>query len=238
MITNQQIKLIQSLKMKKKREELGLFVVEGKKLVDELIHSSFEIESIYHTNDCKFEHKKAILVHKKELDRISQFKTNNDALAIVKCKSKNVSRNPNGLSLVLDSINDPGNLGTIIRTADWFNISTIYCSENTVDSYNHKVIQASMGSIFRVDVIYTNLTELLKIFKGKVYGAMLNGNNIYKENLEKNALVVIGSESHGISEEIMPYITNPITIKSFGKAESLNAAVATSIICSEFKRNS
>lgn len=235
MITRNQIKLIQSLKLKKNREQLGLFVVEGKKMIEELIASDFEVEQIYHSNEFEITHEKAIQISSKDLERISFLSSNNNVLALVKIKESSAKTNPNELTLVLDSISDPGNLGTIIRTADWFGVEQILCSENTVDVYNPKVIQASMGSLFRVAVKYVDLKSELDNFKGKIYGAYLDGNSIYKEKFD-NGILIIGSESHGISKDLENYVTNKVTIPKYGNAESLNAAVATAIILSEFKR--
>ncbi|MFP5471113.1 MAG: TrmH family RNA methyltransferase [Bacteroidia bacterium] len=236
MITRNQIKLIQSLKLKKNREEHHLFVVEGKKMVDELINSDFEIEQIYHTQDVAISHKKAIQISKKDLERISFLSSNNEVLALVNIKKSSAKIKPNEITIALDAISDPGNLGTIIRTADWFGVKHIICSENTVDVYNPKVIQASMGSLFRVNVNYVDLEQTLKSFKGNIYGSYLKGNNLYKEKLE-SGILLIGSESHGISNEREKFVTNKITIPKFGNAESLNAATATAIILSEFKRD-
>jgi TrmH family RNA methyltransferase len=236
MITHNQIKLIKSLNEKKNREEQQLFVVEGKKMVDELIQSDFDIEQIYHTQEYDINHPKAIKIAKKDLERISFLSSNCDVLALVKAKTKSSKIVENTIVLALDSINDPGNLGTILRTADWFGVKQIICSKNTVDVYNPKVIQASMGSIFRVDIAYVDLETALKNYKGNIYGAYLDGKNIYKESLNSGVLL-IGSESHGISKSLEKYVTNKVTIPKYGKAESLNAAIATAIVLSEFKRN-
>jgi TrmH family RNA methyltransferase len=185
-------------------------------------------------------------ISNKELDRISMLKTPNQVLALVSIPGQTMLKPsaPDDLTLVLDEIKDPGNLGTIIRTADWFGIKKIICSENCVEIYNPKVIQATMGSIARVEVIYANLVSIFsELPKGvKIYGTVLDGKNIYKTELRQNSYLVIGSESHGISKEIMKYITDFITIPTYAassaQAESLNASIATAISFAEFRRQS
>ena len=185
-----------------------------------------------------------------EMQRISSLTTPSPLLAVIEIPACNASAFSTrvkglGLELALDDIRDPGNMGTIIRIADWFGISVIWCSENCVDIYNPKVVQATMGSIARVEVVYGNLKEILKEFKksgdGQVYGAYLEGDSIYNDELIKPGIVVIGNESRGISQELEPFVTRKIFIPSYGgaagsKAESLNASVATAIICAEFRR--
>lgn len=234
MITHNQIKFIQSLKQKKNRSEY--FVVEGEKMVEEAINSAFEIECIYLTSSSTINHKKCEIVSEKDMSRMTHFKNSSNALALLKQKQNTVEINANSLQIVLDNIKDPGNLGTIIRTADWFGIKDIFCSKETVDLYNSKTIQSSMGSIFRVNVNYVDLNSFL-IDQPNVMGAILNGENIYESKLPENGLLIIGSESHGISENVLKHVTQPISIPNFGKAESLNAAIACSIILSEIKRN-
>jgi len=142
----------------------------------------------------------------------------------------------NAFSLVLDDVQDPGNLGTIIRTADWFGIKTIICSENTVEAYNPKTVQSTMGSLCRVNIIYTSLVQFLKNTKLPIYGALLDGENIYQTNWGNEGLILLGNEGHGIGKELIEQITVPVTIPRFGEAESLNVAVSAAIFCSEISR--
>ena len=186
MITANQKKFVKSLAQKKFRTEYNCFVVEGEKLVHELIDSDFEIEVIYALKNWieENQHDKAEEVSAKELASISLLKTPNQVLAVVKQKKEPLPNTINSFSIVLDKIQDPGNLGTIIRTADWFGIKTIICSDDSVDVYNPKVIQATMGSLFRVNVVYTNLTDFFKEYNSlSVYGAMLDGENVYQKTL-------------------------------------------------------
>lgn len=243
MLTKNHSKLIQSLKHKKFRKLYKLFVVEGVKSVKEVLNSSIEVEKIFYVEEYQDEFKGVFekhLVSEIELKKISSMKTPNGVLAVCKMHERQVFIDENELVLALDGINDPGNLGTIIRLADWFGISKIICSNDTVDVYNSKVIQATMGSFSRVSVSYTDLTKFLKNYSNTIFGAFLEGKNIYKEELPSKGMIVMGNESNGISKEIEPFITKKITIPQFGKGitESLNVATATSIILSEFKRTS
>ncbi len=253
MISKAQISFIKSLQQKKHRQESKKFIAEGIKLIEELIQSNFEIEHIY-TVEEKYDslfislskvskNIEISIVSHSELERITALQSTPDILAIVNItepdplllNDKNWFKN--NLALVLDEVKDPGNMGTIIRIADWFNIKRIICSEQSVDIYNSKVVQSSMGSIFRVEVFYKPLDEFVSRFTDlPIYGAVLNGNSIYQEELLQYGLIVLGSESHGISEPILKLINREITIPSTGAAESLNVAVATAIICSEFRR--
>jgi TrmH family RNA methyltransferase len=241
MLSINQKKYVNSLKQKKFRTQHNSFVVEGVKLIDELLYSGYKIEAIYATTtwieknptiDC-------IEISEKELNSISSLKTPNQIIAVVKQQENQLADVNSDLTIALDKIQDPGNLGTIIRTADWFGVKNIVCSEDTVDIYNPKVIQATMGSFFRVNIIYTNLSEFFSNNKDlTVYGALLEGDNVYKTELKsKGAVLLMGNESKGISKEIIPFVTDKISIPKFGKAESLNVATATAIICSECRRN-
>lgn len=232
MINNREIKLINSLKRKKNRIEEGLFVVEGEKNVEELLHSDFQIRDIYATDDWGNE-ANHIKVSSKELDRISSLSTPNKVVAIVEIpKPETITINTT--SIVIDGVNDPGNLGTIIRTANWFGINQVICSTNSVDKFNPKVIMASMGSIFKSNVFYTDLNEFLSESKLPIYGALLEGESIYNVEFKNPSIILLGSESHGISKELFPYITNKTTIPGSGDAESLNLGVSTAIYCSEY----
>ncbi|MDR0972002.1 MAG: RNA methyltransferase [Bacteroidales bacterium] len=264
-ITNK--KKISSYKLSKFRNQDKVFVVEGEKMVKELLETNLEIKTICATKQFILENKSLLenyqtkkesynfsMEEKKneefnlfevtlgELEQISSLKTPNNVLAIIGFMEEKEVVFKEKLTLILDDISNPGNLGTIIRIANWFNIENIICSLNTVDKYNPKVIQASMGSIFRVNIIYRDLLSLISSLKDSlsIYGALVNeGENIYKADLKDEGLIVIGSESFGINEKLIPYINNPINIPNFNsenKAESLNASVATGIIVSEFQR--
>ena len=224
-------------------------MVEGPKMLEELLKSDFAPVEIFavepwinDNQDIEEGYRgKIIKVTDKEISRLSGLKTANKILATVKIPEREISEKFfNKLVLVLDGISDPGNLGTIVRIADWFGIQNIICSNDTVELFNPKVIQATMGSLFRVKVYYDNLTRIFTNF-GKnipVFGTTIDSENIYNTDLPARAMIVIGSESHGISPAIQKYLTQKITIPSFGPgAESLNAAVATGIVCSEFLRN-
>ncbi|MDD4528610.1 MAG: RNA methyltransferase [Bacteroidales bacterium] len=250
MISNAQIKTIASYKLAKFRNQDEVFVVEGVKMVDELLRSNHTIEMICATKNWIEEHKKIASqinlniqeIKTQDLERISSLTTPNQVLAIVKRKESKPIELKSQLVIALDEIKDPGNLGTIVRIADWFGIENIICSENTVDIYNPKAIQATMGSLFRINITYNNLFQYLQTIPSShpIYGTIIEGGkNLYQENLQQEGIIVIGSESHGISQEIKQLITHPLTIPSFSKEqgpESLNASIATSIICSEFRR--
>ena len=254
MISKSQIQFIKSLTISKFRKAHKKFIVEGPKLINELAISSFTIEGIYaqstwiKSNRFRFPNDTQIIeVSEKELSRISGLKTPNQVLALVHM-SENIqpdSNTFNDLVLMLDNISDPGNMGTIIRTADWFGIQQIICSDSCVDIYNPKVVQATMGSLFRVQVFYTVLKDYLEQMPHDklIYGTLLDGEDIYQSNLKKQGIIIIGNESRGISKELIPFITNKITIpnysfKSWDTAESLNASTATAVVCAEFRRQS
>ena len=206
-------------------------------MVNELVASDFEIEVIYGVEDL-LSYPSIVSITEKELASISLLKTPNKYFAVAKQKNF-YSTNFEGLTLVLDNIQDPGNLGSIIRIADWFGISTIVCSPTCVDLYNPKVVQATMGSLFRLNVIYTDLIPFLEDNKDKaIYGALLGGENVYEANIQKdNSILIMGNESKGVSKTLKPFINHKISIPQFGKAESLNVAVATAILCSEYRRS-
>lgn len=254
MLTANELKRIKQLADKKFRHDSGLFVAEGEKICSELIHSGFEVEHIYalqswidkldEAEKNKIENK-LTLINEKELERMSQLKQPNKVLAVAKLPAQSSAPDfKNRLTLLLDDIHDPGNLGTIIRTADWFGVSSIVCSETTVDVFNSKVVQASMGSVFRVNIYYANLDLLLSNNKAAdnipVYTAHLDGNSIYKEKLPLAALLLLGNESRGVAKELEKYSDKKISIPFHGnalqKADSLNAAIATGIILAEWRR--
>lgn len=234
-LTHAQIKMIRSLKDKKFRDEYGLFVVEGEKLVREALDSSYEVESVYRMEE----------IGENVMSRISLCATPSPVLALVRIPADRSSYGKCGISgglcLALDSVRDPGNMGTILRVADWFGVETVYLSPDCTDIFAPKVVQATMGSIFRVRTEVADIPELCRAFslQGRsVYGTLLDGEDIYASNLEEQALVVMGNESNGISGAVRNEISRGLRIPSFGKsgAESLNVAVATAVTLSEFRR--
>ena len=241
MLNKNELKYIQSLCQKKQRQAEGLFIAEGTKLAEELLKSRYRIRKLYALADWAEQYSgtaELVTVTDIELERISSLQTPNKVLAVVEQESPH--KEPvlnNQLTLVLDGIQDPGNLGTIIRIADWFSIKQIIASGDTVELYNPKVVQSTMGSITRVEVWYKDLDFFLQSVKQPVYGALLNGKNMHSEPPVTEGLLVIGNESKGISKELIPYISHPITIPRLGGAESLNAAVATGIIVSHLKKS-
>lgn len=238
MITKADIKYIKSLQNKKERVFSKKFIIEGEKIVNEaLIYSPTIIHHLYATSN--FIEQTSIpdfvsvtQITIQELDQISTLTTPNKAVAI--CNQQQSEQLNSNLLLALDHIQDPGNLGTIIRLADWFGISEIICSENTVDCYNPKVIQSTMGAIFRVNVSYQNLVDYLEKTSLPIYGALLNGENVFTTQFNEKGIILLGNEGNGISEILKQFITNKITIPKFGEAESLNVAMAASIIVGSY----
>jgi len=245
-MTKQQLKLIQSLQHKKFRKTHGLFVVEGQKMVQELLRSRFEVEHLLVSQrwtaenpNFDFDNFTAEAISDKAYKPLSNLATPPGILAVARIP-KNYANDYEiaGFVLVLDGISDPGNMGTIIRTAEWFGVQAIVCSTDCTDVWQPKVVQATMGSVFRIPVLQADLPVFFKSMDKRmpVYGALLEGNNLFAEKLIHNrpAVLVIGSESHGIRESVMPFITNPLTIPAHpdSKAESLNASVATAVILS------
>lgn len=245
MISKNQIKFIRSLELKKNRKRESLFVAEGPKVIEELLklktpHTIIATKE-WIDNNPKISN--VIEVSERELESASLLKTPQQVLALfaIETTVQDLNIDNNKLYLALDGIQDPGNLGTIIRIADWFGIDTIYCSNETVDVYNPKVIQATMGSIARVKVVYTDLCNLISNLSDEmpVYGTFLDGSDIYQNELTPNGIIVMGNEGKGITKELKSLITNKLLIPSFSigdTAESLNVAIATAITCSEFKR--
>ena len=240
MISKNEIKLIKSLSTKKNRLKELLFIVEGEKMVDELLSSNYKIKKIYGTKEW-FENNFSKLdlidfqkISSDELCRISNFKNPNDVLALVEMFSNELDYSSlTGTTLILDSINDPGNLGTIIRTCDWFNVRNVICSKDTVDVYNNKTIQSTMGSIFRVNIYYFELLEFFVSINNKpqTYAATLDGENLKNIKNKKDNFLIIGSESHGISDDLMKFVDEKVKIENVSASgESLNAAIATGII--------
>ena len=234
MITKNQIKFIKSLSLKKKRIKEQLFIAEGEKVVSELLRSDFEIKNIYATKEWEVSNDNITQISNAELQKISNLKSPNKVLAVVQFKNHKIIKH-DGITLVLDDINDPGNLGTIIRMCDWFGVKQIICSKNTVDIFNPKVVQSAMGSAFRVKVNYTDLVNYLSDITTPIYGGFMDGKNLKEVKIPKSAHLVMGNEANGISAEINKLITDKVAIKNIGKsAESLNVAVATSILLHVF----
>ncbi|MCE1167977.1 MAG: RNA methyltransferase [Sphingobacteriia bacterium] len=250
MITQRQIKEIISLRQSKVRRELKLFFAEGYKLNRDLILNGFSPVMLFADKNWAEKHKSDTaffngleLVSESEMSRISALNTPSPFLGVFKMPNNLItSLNFNDrLIAALDDISDPGNMGTIIRTADWFGIRDLVCSPNCVDVYNPKVVQATMGSIARVKVTTLDLTDWLSSVKVPVYGTLLDGENLYKMNLSNTGIIVIGNESRGINPELFPYITNRLRIPEGPhgtQAESLNASVAAAIVFAEFSRRS
>ncbi|MBU3822042.1 RNA methyltransferase [Flavobacteriaceae bacterium XHP0103] len=238
-MSKNQIKLIASLKQKKYRQLHGLFIAEGIKTIKELLDSNFAIHTLFTTESFNIDAKKEQIISEKELKQISFLKTPNKALAlfhIPKPKAIDTAQ----LIIALDDVRDPGNLGTIIRLCDWFGINNLICSLETVDCFNPKVIQATMGSITRVNINYVDLPTFLKDSKSPVFGAFMDGENVYNKNLPTKGVLVMGNEANGISKNTEALVTEKIAIPRFGAiqaTESLNVATATAILLSEFKRS-
>lgn len=239
MLTKNQIKLIASLSKKKFRNQHKLFIVEGKKGIEEFLNSTFELQQLYSTSsDFKVDSNQLTLISEIELKKISQLTTPNTALAIFKIP-KTIAMDTSQLIVALDDVRDPGNLGTIIRLCDWFGVKDIVCSTATVDCYNPKVVQATMGSLKRVSIHYLDLAEFLKDTDVPIFGAFMEGASIYNQILPPNWILMMGNEANGISSKIEGLIDQKISIPRFGNfqsTESLNVATATAILLSEFSR--
>ncbi|MDR1653189.1 MAG: RNA methyltransferase [Prevotellaceae bacterium] len=246
MISSSLQKLVRSLSLKKFRDSEGLFVAEGAKLISDLACGGLECVFLFSTNKsaCFFENAKFIDITERELQKISNQKTPQNALAVFKIPKYQIDfeKIPNELSLALDDVQDPGNVGTIIRLADWFGIANIYCSAGCADTFMPKTVQATMGALSRVKIHRVDLHEFLWANNEKtaIYGASLRGANIYQTELTNNGIIVMGNEGKGISDSIKTLVTNEITIPSFPEnrsaSESLNVAAATAIVCGEFRR--
>jgi len=241
MVSKNQIKLITSLQQKKFRQIHQLFIAEGVKVIQELLQSNFELEHLFVTEPIfdSIESLQKTAISDADLKRISCLSTPNNCLALFKIPEQK-NRNDRGLVVVLDDIRDPGNLGAIIRLCDWYGVEQIVCSEQTVDVYNPKVVQATMGSIARVAVLYMDVEKYLKRANTTIFGTFMDGKNVYKENLPQEGILVLGNEANGISEKIEKLVSDRLAIPRFGdlqQTESLNVATATAIFLSEFKRN-
>lgn len=248
-MTKSEIQLVKSLGEKKTRNEMGLFVAEGDKFIRELIDSPLRVYKIFQrddsTNEAQFEGGDVELISPKEMERISQLKSANSSLALVEMPRHTFD--PAALSgrltLLLDGVQNPGNLGTIIRLAEWFGVEDVICSPTSADCFNPKVVQATMGAILRVRVHYLPLVEVITAARAQsvpIYGADLSGESIYTHPLNSSALIVMGSEGSGLSAEVEALITDSIFIPPYpvdaAGSESLNVAVAAAIVCSEFRR--
>jgi len=240
-LSKNQVKLITSLQQKKYRQKHKLFVAEGIKVVHELLNSSLQVDTLYVVEDFELKDSsqfKTVSITQEDLKKVSTLKTPNKVLGVFKIPDE-IPVNREGLIVALDAINDPGNLGTIIRLCDWFGISQLLCSKNTVDCYNQKVIQATMGSITRVQINYVDLVSFIDEVDENIFAADMDGENVYKTDLPSQGILVMGNEANGISSAINDLINKKLTIPRFGKTqqtESLNVATATAILLSEFKR--
>lgn len=241
MVVKSQIKFIKNLQQKKYRNLHGLFVVEGVKVVQELLDSDFKVYKVFCTNDAILDVADDLLeiISENDLKKISSLKTPNKVLAVFYMpQPKKISELD--WVLVLDDVRDPGNLGTIVRLCDWFGITDLVCSKQTVDCYNPKTLQATMGSITRVNIVYADIVEFLTSQPLPVYGAFMNGDKVYSENLPlKKGVLVMGNEANGISKEVEELIAKRISIPQFGNTstESLNVATATAILLNEIRRS-
>lgn len=246
MLSKAQISLITSLQHKKFRTKHGLFIVEGIKSVMEFVHSSYKVQKIFATDQASTklvkipQSIKPITLSESDFSKISGLKSPQGALALVEIPdSRTLDLNDlrGRHSLVLDDVQDPGNLGTIIRTAEWFGIQHIICSNETVDAYNPKVVQATMGSLSRVYLYYTNIEDLIRKSEITTFGALLKGESIYETDFGKEGLIIMGNEGNGIRPDLVSSLKKAVTIPRIGLAESLNVAVATTIFCSELARH-
>ena len=254
MLSKNQLKLVRSLELKKNRKKEGLFVAEGPKVVGDLLRAGYVPHSIFMVQGSGFKVQgsgfkvqgRLLPITDDELRKLSFLQHPQEVLALFEIPSPGSLPFREGLgvgsplSLALDGIQDPGNLGTIIRIADWFGIATIYCSEDTADCYNPKVVQATMGSLAHINIVYTDLEALLRQYDGPIYGTLLDGQNIYQQELSSEGIIVMGNEGNGISPAIRQLVTHKLLIPNYNPssetAESLNVAIATAITCAEFRR--
>ncbi len=242
-----EIQMVRSLAEKRARNEMGLFVAEGEKFIAEALGSSLRVRKLYITEESELEQlckgaTELEWISDKEMERISQLKSANNSLALIEIPKYTLNKEDlqGELTIALDGVQNPGNIGTIIRLADWFGIRNIICSPSCADCFNSKVVQATMGAILRVKVHYTDLVQTLKSVNLPIYGAFLEGENIYQQELPAEGIILMGSEGQGVSPEVAALVSEKLYIPSFnGEAdgsESLNVAIATAIICSEFRR--
>jgi TrmH family RNA methyltransferase len=244
MITNKDVKFIKSLQLKKYRNRENVFVVEGEKNLLELLKSNLEISQLYLTEHFQAKHENILTMSsssfesttEKELVKAGSYQTNQAGLAVVKIPKSPPVNLQNGLFLAFDNVQDPGNLGTIIRIADWYGFKEIICSKDSVDAYNPKTISATMGSFTRISVHYEDLGALISQSNIPVYGAVLDGESIHETAIEGRGIFLFGNESQGISEALKTSITHKIKIPGYGMAESLNVAIATAVVCDNMRR--
>lgn len=246
MLSKPQIRTITALQHKKFRREHGLFIVEGIKSVTEFIHSDYIVQHVFYTPQAAAkldkipQNIKSDEISEEELRRISALKTPQGVLALVQLPVQAPLTGTllrGAFHLVLDDIQDPGNLGTIIRTAEWFGFNRVICSLNCVDAYNPKVVQASMGSLARMQVHYTDISSLTGDAPVPVFGAVLDGQPLYQTDFGKEGLIILGNEGNGISASVLGNIQHPVTIPRVGQAESLNVAISAALFCAELARN-
>lgn len=243
MSTNAHVKRIRELHQKKAREEQGLFLVQGRKLVRELLASPYTVDSIHATNEAARDMglPNALIHSAHDLERMGTLESGNELIAVVRTPNNGLPQAPRGqsLSLALDGISDPGNLGTLLRIADWFGADQVWCSPDCVEAYNPKCVQASMGSLFRVPVRYGDLPSAIMDAVGSnafVYKAEASGENVFDLRLQRPAVLVLGSESHGLRDKVKNGPGRSIGVPRFGSAESLNVAAAAAALCMEFAR--
>lgn len=248
MLSKNKIKLIRSLEQKKRRREEGLFVAEGPKVVGDLLEAGYKAKLLVCTNQYFSKRhlaaEEVIEVSDDELRKVSFLQHPQDVLGVFEIPNTSAlhTPDPQSLCIALDGVQDPGNLGTIIRIADWFGINQIFCSTDTADAFNPKTVQATMGSIARVIITYTDLRQFFDTLPADipVYGTLLDGKNIYEEELTEGGIIVMGNEGNGISEEIRQRINRRLLIPNYPQgrktADSLNVAIATAITCNEFRR--
>ncbi|UAB76016.1 RNA methyltransferase [Mesoflavibacter sp. SCSIO 43206] len=237
MISKNQIKNITRLQQKKYRQQEGLFIAEGVKVINEFLNSTFKLVDLFTTKTFNVDNE--TLITEAELKKISALKTPNTALAVFEIPKLSLIESK-GLIVALDDLRDPGNLGTIIRLCDWFGVKQLLCSKETVDCFNPKVVQATMGSLTRVNVFYIDLNHYLEETKQTVFGAFMDGENVYASNLPADGILVLGNEANGISQSIEKHVNKRISIPRFGDlqaTESLNVATAGAILLSEFRRS-
>lgn len=233
------IKYVQSLRIKKFRQKYHHFVVEGDKAVHELFQSSWKIITCYHTASFNTPNTdiETVLISHKEMERLSHHQAPQNVLAVVEMPIWEQVIPTSGIQLYLDGIRDPGNLGTILRIADWYGLQEVWCSEDTVELFNPKSIDATMGSFLRIKLLIKPAKDFLNACPLPAFAAVMDGENVHEAKLPKDAVLVIGNEGKGIQEEVLKLISNKISIPRFGGAESLNAGVATAVLMDNFFRN-
>lgn len=245
MLSKPQIRTITSLQHKKFRKENGLFIVEGIKSLTEFIRSDYVVQHIFYTPHAAAKlgkipgNIKSEAISEQELKRISTLKTPQGILGLVQIPVYPPLMDEelkNGFHLVLDSIQDPGNLGTIIRTAEWFGFTRIICSHDSVDAYNPKVVQATMGSLARMQLYYTDIEKLTARAPAPVFGTVLDGTSLYHTDFGHAGLIVLGNEGNGIRTSVLAHVQHRVTVPRIGRAESLNVAVSAALFCAELAR--